>query len=76
VDIAKINDLLIEVSSENTKLHLKNEQLENNWNELKEWLEEEYKYYQKCGNPRIGYAMGQISRTQNKMQEIESGKND
>ena len=52
------------------------DQLQNNWNELKKWLEEEYKYYQKCNNPNIGHAMGQIRRTENKMQELEQGKDE
>ena len=37
-------DLLFEVSSLNARLSdeiVKNEQLQNNWNELKKWLEDE-----------------------------------
>lgn len=52
------------------------EQLQNNWNELKKWLEEEYEYYDKHGSSVHGYAMGQIRRTENKMQELEQGKDE
>lgn len=52
------------------------DKLQNNWNELKKWLEEEYEHCDKIGNPAIGYAMGQIRRIKDKMQEIESGNKD
>lgn len=51
-------------------------QLQNNWNELKKWLEEEYEYCDKIGNPSIGCAMGQIRRIKSKMQELEQGKDE
>ena len=51
-------------------------QLQNNWNELKSWLEEEYEHCDKIGNPAIGYAMGQIRRTKEKMQELEENNNE
>ena len=50
--------------------------LKDNWNKLKEWLEDEYKRCDEMGNPAVGYAMGQINRTKNKMQEIEGGMNE
>lgn len=65
-----------ELRNDYIELARSEEQLQNNWNELKKWLEEEYKYYQKCSNHNIGYAMGQIRRTENKMQELEQGKDD
>lgn len=57
-------------SKENSILE-ENRQLQNNWNELKEWLEEEFEHYDKYGNAITGVAMGQIKRTQNKIQELE-----
>lgn len=51
-------------------------QLQNNGNELKKWLEEEYEYCDKIGNPAIGCAMGQIKRIKSKMQELENSNND
>ena len=52
------------------------EQLQNNWNELKKWLEEEYEYYDKHGSSVHGYAMGQINRIKSKIQELEQGKDE
>lgn len=57
-------------------LEQENKELKDNWNKLKEWLEEEYERCDKIGNPAIGCAMGQIKRIKNKMQEIEGGMND
>ena len=45
----------------------KNEQLQNNWNELKKWLEEEYKYVPT-------YYCRMIKIISNKMQEMEQVK--
>lgn len=53
------------------QLHKEKGQLQNNWNELKNWLEEEYEHCDKIGNPAIGCAMGQIRRIKSKMQELE-----
>ena len=58
------------------QLEQKNKQLQNNWNELKKWLEEEYEHCDKIGNPAIGCAMGQIKRIKSKMQELEQGKDE
>lgn len=58
------------------KIQSQLEQKEDNWNKLKEWLEEEYKRCDKIGNPAIGCAMGQIKRIKSKMQEIEGGMNE
>ena len=44
-------------------------QLQNNWNELKKWLEEEYKYVPT-------YYCRMIKIISNKMQELEQGKDD
>lgn len=49
----------------------KYDKLQNNWNKLKKWLEEEYEYYDKHGSSVHGYAMGQINRIKSKMQELE-----
>lgn len=95
MDIVKINDLLIEVSSENTQLHLENERLENNWNELKEWLKKKierntpnvrWKHYNEDGFNDYDIENGNYISMQpvnvtfkeviDKMQEIESGKNE
>lgn len=57
-------------------LQKQNTELKDNWNKLKEWLEDEYKRCDEMGNPAVGYAMGQINRTKNKMQEIEGGMNE
>ena len=51
-------------------------ELQDNWNKLKEWLEEEYERCDKIGNPAIGCAMGQIKRIKSKMKEIEKGVKD
>ncbi len=39
--------------------------------ELEEWLKEEYNFYDENGIAPIGYAMGQIKRTLNKIQELK-----
>lgn len=39
--------------------------------ELEEWLKEEYNFYDKYGTAPIGYAMGQIKRTLDKIQELK-----
>ena len=44
-------------------------QLQNNWNELKKWLEEEYKYVPT-------YYCRMIKIIFNKMQELEQGKDE
>lgn len=69
LDNTKLNDYQLVLAREN-------KQLQNNWNELKKWLEEEYKYCDKIGNPAIGCAMGQIKRIKSKMQELEQGKDE
>ena len=48
------------------ELTLKNERLQNNWNELKKWLEEQWKQSQDIWFVKI---IG-------KMQELEQGKDD
>lgn len=58
------------------RLEQENKKIKDNWNKLKEWLEEEYERCDKIGNPAIGCAMGQIKRIKNKMQEIEGGINE
>ena len=74
MDIVKINDLLIELSSENTKLHLENEKLKNNRNELKEWMNSEMKRFEDNPYTRLGIAV--FTKVLSKMQEIEGGKNE
>ena len=64
---------VLNLEKENKNLQSQLEQKEDNWNKLKEWLEEEYERCDKIGNPAIGFAMGQIKRIKSKMQEIEKG---
>lgn len=67
------------IGNENLNFYIKeNQQLKDKLKywvdihmDLKKWLEEEYKNCDKIGNPSIGYAMGQIKRTQSKIQELE-----
>lgn len=48
------------------------EELQNNWNELKKWLEEEIEEYQKSKySGEYGLVLGFIWKTQRKMQELE-----
>lgn len=79
-DLQKQNTELKERYNIRTKAYnnilLENANLKDNWNKLKEWLEEEYERCDKIGNPAIGCAMGQIKRIKSKMQEIEGGMNE
>ena len=51
--------------------------LQNNWNELKKWLEKQAKEYQKSRySSDYGYALGFIFITQKVMQELEQGKDE
>ena len=53
------------------------ENLQNNWNELKKWLEEEMLEYKKVRySSEYGYAIGTMSKTLKKMQELEQGKDE
>lgn len=67
-------NLAMSVLEDRKSLLNENLKEQNNWNELKKWLNEEYEYCDKIGNPAIGCAMGQIKRTKNKMQELENRK--
>ena len=69
------------------ELILKNERLQNNWNELKKWLEERIKNANKCLNDpnenwdedTNGYVLArkfQLEETLKKMQELEQGKDE
>lgn len=50
------------------ELRKENKQLQSNWDNLKEWLEEEYKKYD-IGTKTYGQA--QVEETLNKMNELE-----
>lgn len=62
LDNIKLNDYQLVLAREK-------EQLQNNWNELKKWLEEEYKYVPT-------YYCRMIRIMLNKMQEMEQGKDE
>lgn len=53
-------------------------QLQNNWNELKKWLEEKRKETKICNCTTRSYLrrVEQFIAMQNKMEELESGNND
>lgn len=54
------------------ELEQENKQLKSILTELEEWLDEEYNYLDKYGFPAgVGYAMGQIRRTKDKIQELK-----
>lgn len=71
-------------TSEISYLDQKNEQLESNWKELKKWLEEQLKRYQKRLasattelEDKLNYERCHICRnTLDKMEELESGNNE
>lgn len=53
------------------KTHNEGVQLQRNWNELKKWLEEEMLEYKKVKySSEYGYAIGTMSKTLKKMQEL------
>ena len=64
---------IFELINKYEKLQQENKQLKDNWNKLKVFLQEDYDYYDKYGDAPTGYAMGQINKTKNKMQELEKG---
>ena len=55
----------------NKRLCAEIERLNNIINELEKWLDEEYQYYDKYGSAPTGWAMGQINRTKDKLQELK-----
>ena len=48
----------------------------DNWNKLKEYIKEDYGFYDKLIAPEYGCAMGALSRIKDKMQELEQGSDD
>lgn len=74
-------------ADENIKLRKENTQLQNNWNELKKWLEETIKQYDnvglkfkkasnfECASRSYDY-LKQYQTMLNKMQELEQGKDE
>lgn len=53
------------------------QKVQNNWNELKKWLEEEIKEYQKDKySGDYGLVLGFIRVVQQKVQELEQGKDE
>ena len=64
------------------KIEKENKQLQNNWNELKKWLEEQKEFIKDIPtfsndikNNHIGMA-GAYNNSLDKMQELEQGKDD
>lgn len=45
----------------------------DNWNKLKEYIKEDYGFYDKLIAPEYGCAMGALSRIKDKMHELEQG---
>lgn len=54
-------------------LKQENQQLKDNWNKLKEYIEKDYGFYDKLIAPKYGCAMGALRRIKDKMQELEQG---
>lgn len=50
-----------------------NQQLKDNWNKLKEYIQKDYGFYDKSIVPEFGCAMGALNRIKDKMQELEQG---
>lgn len=51
------------------KLQRENEKLQNNWNELKKWLNEQVNYYSLCDDDYKEFNV--LSSVEGKMQELE-----
>ena len=65
--------LFNKLSIENKYLSQENQQLQNNWKELKKWLEEEIKDYRK----REWFPVANdLKEVLDKMQELEQGKDE
>lgn len=63
----------LEIANDRADLLLKINQLQSNWNSLREWLEEEYKKYD-IGTKTYGQA--QVEETLDKMNELEGKDKD
>lgn len=71
---AEHNDKVVDkVNWKNQLLKKENEQLKDNWNKLKEYIEKDYGFYDKLIAPEYGCAMGALRRIKDEMQEIEQG---
>lgn len=69
---AENNDKVVDkVNWENQLLKKENKQLKDNWDKLKEYIEKDYGFYDKLIAPEYGCAMGALSRTKDKMQELQ-----
>ena len=69
----QIKDLNLRIDNLEFQRNMKQEkieQLQSNWNSLREWLEEEYKKYD-IGTKTYGQA--QVEETLNKMKKLEGG---
>lgn len=55
------------------KLQQENQQLQSNWNSLREWLEEQNKFYEVS---TMGYSYGVICNVLDKMNELEGVDNE
>lgn len=47
--------------------------LKDNWNKLKEYIEEDFNFFGKLTAPKYGCAMGALRRVADKMHELEQG---
>lgn len=64
------------ITIDNKKYHLCCiKQLKDNWNKLKEYIQEDYDFFGKLIDPKYGCAMGALSRVKDKMQKIEESDN-
>lgn len=59
--------------NESIDIKKENEQLKDNWNKLKEYIEKDYGFYDKLIAPEYGCAMGALRRIKDKMQELKQG---
>ncbi len=68
----ELMDYIIELDEENGRNERKLAKLQSNWNSLREWLEEQNKFYEVS---TMGYSYGVICNVLDKMNELE-GDND
>lgn len=73
VAVDKDNKELDYYKRKSMRLQQEKQQLKDNWNKLKEYIEKDYGFYDKLIAPKYGCAMGALRRIKDKMQKLEQG---
>ena len=75
MSISELEDFIIELQEENSRYERKIEKLEDNWDKLKEYIENNDYYFEKADLQMVSNRLNGID-VLSKMQELERGNNE